>query len=262
MKVRSHFEVFGRKFVRVAIENFGQKALRWETYKAFFGFPVLKLLLVWFALVPILATLLEGIPSPISLSVGKEEFTLQLSLPFNWTILWLSSFFYALAFSSYLIWCPKFVRTYNSYSDYEAYKHDPRWLVWEAYELIKKKVGFEKFFKRLEDKGFVETRDDVNEFSAVDKPEVCAEYTRYVFSVKDLWFELKLPRPGACELKVQNDDKSMFWEIFGRYSESRKKTRWFIFWLLVISALLFLIVLIQHIAVGGMYVFEHFFGTN
>src|SRR5947209_136126 len=106
----------------------------WQSYRGFFHIAVLRYLVFWFSLVPVFAKFLEKVPREITLNIGSHSFTLATELPFNWELLWLSSFLFVCAFFVYTFSCPRFVKNYSSYADYKTHMHSPRWIVWEARE--------------------------------------------------------------------------------------------------------------------------------
>lgn len=229
------------------IVKFIFSAFRWEEYKKFFQIAIFKYLIMWFSVVPIIATVVDKLPK----NFGLENVT----LPFNWTIMWLSSFFFVLAFLLYIIFCPTFVKKYNTFSDYKNIGHDIRWLTWESYYLIqylsKDKVQFEKFVSRMKEKKFIQVYTPEKSIDNKSTPNVYADRTEYIFSYDKHTYSLYNP---IANLDKDTYENGFFYEIFGRYTESKKWARISISILLKISALLFLIVFGQHIITGLNYI--------
>lgn len=230
------------------------KTPRWEKFKAFFGIAVLRYLVVWFSLVPVIYSLLDGIPKPLPLDIAGQSFEIQLGLPFDWQLLWLSSFFYLVALFTYLATCPSFVKSYNTYLDYQNVGHDPRWLAWEAKELVLSKTGVAKFVDRLQRKGFI-AKSNESLAKSNDNPCVEEKFTTYHFCDEGKHWSLSVPiiRNDAI---VDGSERGIFWEIYGRYTESKPGLRSFIFGALITSGLLFLAVLAEHVVAGAIAVYE------
>lgn len=70
----------------------------------------LKLAISYIAISSIIANVLYGVSK-----ICFVEGCLNLSLPFNWKILFLGSIFYAIGFIIYNYKCPKFIKNYPSY---------------------------------------------------------------------------------------------------------------------------------------------------
>src|SRR5690606_38778117 len=86
----------------------------WQWYKGFFGIIILRYLVTWFAIVPIIAKLFSGLDLSMKLgSANTVEIHSNLTLPFSLQILWLASFFYVLALLLYHFFCPSFIKKYS-----------------------------------------------------------------------------------------------------------------------------------------------------
>lgn len=229
------------------------KIWRWEEYQSFFNLIVLKYLVAWFSIVPVLANLAQKLPDTIKFNIDGAAFEVSLSLPFHWQVLWMSSLFFVLALVVYNVSCPAFIKKYNNYSEYLSYQHHSRWLSWEARNLLKV-ISLEqkrKFKKRLEDKQYI-VKIENPEYKD-GKVKACHTQTFLYFQVDDEMYELGMPVLNNANA---DSDKDVFYEIFGRYSESKKAIRGIIQFLLILSALCFAFVLIQHIYNGFGFILE------
>ncbi|EKO3375811.1 hypothetical protein KW505_07100 [Vibrio fluvialis] len=251
-----------KKIIKKACD-FLDKNLRWEQYRIFFNLIILRYLVLWFAIVPILGGLFSKIKNPITFidSVGKQH-ELNLALPFSWQLLWLSSLFFVLSLFIYYIRCPNFVRKYHNFSYYKEYFHDYRWLVWEAEKLVKsiKNEQMDKFIDRLHEKKEIMISISEDEFNGINnennaKVSVEKTCTSLTFSHKNKYFKLSLPRHESNEDNLM-EQVGVFYEIYGRFSSSRHLSRFFILILLSFSGLLFAYVFCQHIFHGGEYFYE------
>lgn len=232
------------------------KIERWEEYQTFFQLIILRYLVVWFSLVPVIAGLVSQLPDPLPISISGVQHEIELKLPFHWQLLWISSLFFVLALGIYKVRCPKFIHNYNNFSDYCSYKHHPRWLAWEAHGLLKiadkeqKKKLRDRFLKK---KYIFEVEQDTN-IELCAEPIVEERQTEITFKVDGTSYRFGMPIIGNDNL--DESEKDVFYEIFGRYSESRWVARLLIKIFLGISLVLFLIVLVQHICSGGVFVWS------
>lgn len=223
---------------------------RWEKYKHFFQITIFRYLVLWFTIVPILAKLLEGLTRPLDFYINNKHIVMQLELPFNWQILWLSSFFFIIALIIYYLRCPRFIKTYNKYSDYQTYSHDPRWLAWEARGLVKNEKLVRKFVERLSEKKLLNTYDNSFDITKYKEPQVGESQTTLYFQSDGRKYGLAVPVLDSNRNIINGSEQGIFWEIFGRYSGSRGFSRFVIALLLIFSAISFAYVFYQHISEG------------
>jgi uncharacterized protein YlbG (UPF0298 family) len=246
----------------------------WQAYKNLFQITVFRYLVTWFALVPFVAKLFVNIPRNFKVDFlhTSIEYSFNLSLPFNWQLLWYSSLSFVIAYILYIIFCPGFIRKYNSFSDYIAMMHSPRWVIWESKNIFKKKMDIDKFYKRISTKKYTE-EIELDKFEAIkkeyndNKKEHSEEFksfgviieemqTKLYFMYNNKAYGLGMPvivNNSVDEEQTKIVEKELFWEVFGRYSASFPKVRFLILTLLGISAVLFSIVLIQNIISGLKY---------
>lgn len=233
---------------------------RWEEYQEFFQLIILRYLVAWFTLVPIVAALVGQLPNPLPITLSGVTYTINLALPFHWQILWVSSLFFVIALGIYKVRCPKFIKKYNNYSDYSGYKHHPRWLAWEAHNLLKIASDKEKkiLSERLSDKGYLEKlKEELSEELCL-KPKVEDKQTTIEFKVDGASYKFGMPILSTSE--DQESEKDIFYELFGRYSASRCIARATIKIFLLFSLILFIIVLGQHIFSGAVLSWKWFVG--
>jgi hypothetical protein len=224
---------------------------RWETYKNFYQITVFRYLTMWFSIVPILAGVLSQLPEYIPINISGTIYNLKLELPFNWLFLWASSFFFLISFVVYLMRCPVFIKQYNKFSDYSSYGHDKRWVSWLAKDLVEEGSELPKFISRLNSKQYL-TRHSSDFVIPPNNPEVGTEQTIYYMRVDGKIYSLGMPRLGEGEAD-KDAERAIFWEIFGRYSNSRKWARTCIRFFLFLSLLSFIAVFVQHVFSGLVY---------
>ncbi|TMO07814.1 hypothetical protein CWB60_07140 [Pseudoalteromonas sp. S327] len=226
---------------------------RWEVFKSFFQITILKYLVMWFSLVPVVAGIVTQLPDPLPVNIAGTTHDISLTLPFYWQVLWLSSLSFVGALGLYKTFCPDFIHKYNKYADYTSYQHDPRWLVWEAHTLFKfiDQEQRNKLLKRLKTKNYLTISKEKlagnQEFST---PSVCENQTIMKIKYDGETYDFGMPIRDHAE----DTEKSIFYEFFGRYSASRGGVRKVIQILLIISLILFLFVLLQHIYHGAVFI--------
>lgn len=227
---------------------------RWETYKDIYQITIFRYLVLWFSLVPVISGIVSQLPSPLIFNLGGHPLQLELTLPFNWQILWLSSLFFVISLLLYQIYCPKFIKKYNNYGDYLAYHHDFRWMTWEAKILLKKNIGVSKFTDRIKTKGYASEVKSTDGKGLLE-PFVTEKTTDVYFVSDNKTYRLSLPHYTEINSESVLDpfaDKGMFYEVFGRYSESKAFWRFIILVLALISLGLFFVVLFEHIYTGWL----------
>ncbi|MDM1380883.1 hypothetical protein [Myroides marinus] len=236
-----------------------EKIYGWQWFRDFFSITIFKYFVSWFALVPVFAKILEKLPKEIIISTAIEPYIITLQLPFKWEILWISSLFFIIAFILYKVFVPNFITKYFSLKYYKEFEHSPRWLVWEAQNLIISKTDLSKFVKRMSDKKYIKTSDNtINEKTFV---EVKEKQTILYFSFDGKNYEFALPIIND-DKKTENKEETdiavreIFWEIFGRFSSSRVFIRGLIHSLLILSLVTFTIPFIQSICTGLQYFFK------
>jgi len=249
----------------------------WQVYKDFFQITIFKYLVTWFSIVPLIALLLSDLPSVFKIDFfhTEIEYSFNLELPFSWKMLWSSSLCFVIAFLLYLFRCPKFIKKYNSYKDYLIMQHDPRWIIYESRNIFINRMNISKFFERISSKNYI-NKVDIKVFEAIkakhamNRDEGTLPFEEFGVIVEEkqsiLYFKhqkeaFSLAAPALGENnqvdneKSESMEKGLFWEVFGRYSESHSKTRMTILALLAASGLLFLFVFMQNIISGLKFLF-------
>jgi hypothetical protein len=216
----------------------------WQVYKPFFNPLVAKLLVPWFALLPILLNFLHEVPRKVPILSEPTAF-LTLALPFKWWLLWWSSFFYTLAIVVFGFRCPGFVKRYPDYSKYVEMRHSPRWIASELFYAVPK-LGESKtkLFERLVTKQLA---------SVADPSDANLAGSRLVeTSDTSYWFDHngKKYKVSASDGPTDNGrlEREVFWEIFEQLATSCRGSRMATLVLLLLAAVPFVLVVIQNIA--------------
>jgi len=231
----------------------------WQAYKDFFNITVFRYLVTWFAIVPLIAKLLSRLPQEINfMRFGNNFYTITLSLPFTWEWLWIASLLFIIAYGLYAWKCPKLVKKYSSLKDYKNDMHSPRWLTWLSRDIINDKEQYPKFFERMSTKNYFVLETNV---PAIDRfPTVIVQNEQTVLYFRDnrQLYSFGMPiLTNGVEDKALTEiaEREVFWEVFGRFSSSKRNWRFVILTLLYLSGICFSIVLFEHIFSG----FEYFF---
>ncbi|WP_143829433.1 hypothetical protein [Zhongshania aliphaticivorans] len=234
---------------------FFSERLRWEAYRDFFQIQFLRYLVVWFSLVPAAAAILKDVPKTITLNATHPPIIIALELPFSWQALWFSSVFFMAALILYLLFCPKFIKKYHSYSDYQKYEHDGRWITREAARFLRSAESpqRQKFIDRLLIKGLITRNDKIVPPADLYKPEVEKLQTMIVMESKTSQYCLRTPVLVNDKEKHSDAEAGIFWEVYALESDSGFYLRLAISILLTLSGLTFLLVLAQHIIEGARY---------
>lgn len=236
------------------MKNYLNEHWRWENYRDFFNITVFRYLVLWFSVVPLLASLLGGLETPVRIPIGDHEISIGLGIPFAWQILWLSSLFFFLALGLYTWRCPKFIKKYHNFTEYHEVGHDPRWTVYEIRFLKLSGEDLTDFTQKLKTKMLAKVTAD----AVTEKPVIQETQTiyRYKSDRKNLGETIEVGMPVLNgDGKVLDDaERGLFWEVFAAFSGSRVYTRALVLLLLACSGLCFAFVLGQHVMHGWVYV--------
>jgi hypothetical protein len=217
----------------------------WQTLKPAFNPIIAKILVPWFALLPLALRVLKDVPEKIPVLAGPANF-LTLSLPFKWWLLWWSSFLYTIAVTLFLIRCPGFIKKYPGYSNYIDVKHSPRWIASElatAAETLKNTPGLNTLFERFVIKELAVLADDADKnepgTKLIEKEGTSYWFThcgrKYKFTAKD-----NETPPGVTE-------REAFWEIFEPLATSAPNSRLATAVFLALAFVPFAVALIENI---------------
>lgn len=97
--------------------------------------------------------------------------------------------------------------------------------------------------------------------SLLTQPNIQEDSTVSYFEHGNQVYKLAFPMGNGPEAS-EDIQKGVFYEIFGRYSASNEISRWIVWILLLVSLGLFIIVLIQHVCTGGVYVLRWILGAG
>lgn len=220
------------------------KPAPWQVLKESFSFSFVRLFLVWFAIAPTVYTVFDGLSGPIYFETAERTIQLNLSLPFHWHLLWVSSLSYFLGFAIYQLFCPSFIKKYSNYTDYKAAGHDKRWIVQEVrsvWNTVSKssKVHHKKLFDRLySNKKFLKRNNEAKEESWVLENCSC------------VLLEYEGENWELCSQEDETFEKGVFWEVQSVHSAQSKRLRSLVRILLDIALSIFSIVVLLYIYKG------------
>lgn len=203
-------------------------AIHWQKLGPYFKLAYFRFFLSWFALAPVAVKLLEGIPNPLPITILNHTHIVEVTMPFNWTILWFGSLFYLAAFVIYTLRCPAFIKQFPAFAAFKAEEHSPRYLVHKIEEAFRQKNRREQFIKRMSTKGYVE-KSLPQRYDTLNIASVEAEGTVYRFQYQGEYYHILIKED------LNNDRmRDLFWEIFEVFCSKNVFAR------LSISALLLL----------------------
>src|SRR5687768_10092168 len=107
----------------------------WSTFTAIGESRAVRSCLVWMFLIPVVARILSPITKQISLSIFDHTLTFDLTLPFSWKVLYISSLAFGLASLIYSLQCPRLIRMLAIASEDELgqlTRHDAAKLIAQA----------------------------------------------------------------------------------------------------------------------------------
>lgn len=231
----------------------------WQWYQDLYSMAILRYFVLWFSVVPLVLKSFDQLPFSIKIKSSDVSIFFEPELPFSWVLLWIASVCYTASLLIFVIRCPGFIRKYPSFNRYQEYGHSPRWMVWLVEE-ARKEGGdtWDKLKNRLLDKGYAHSVSESND--KVGDVLVEKSTTRVQFKDKSGTYEFSMPINDASgrilEYETDVAEREVFWEVFGAQSGWREKSRGAIILLLCFAAILFSIVLIQHICAAIPYVFK------
>lgn len=187
------------------------------------------------------------------------------AVPPSLWIIWLFAISYLGAFVAFQAFCPKFVKQYHNYGEYEAKKHAHRWIMWEVWNYFDSLENKENFVQELIDKGLAydaSALSPLNECRAT--PLLLEQHKSFGIEEKDKFYkpvnlnrDLYIPilhKGRRFTLSLQEDDerlstkeKELFWTLLSPAARSlpvKRKIVWLMFFL---SVLLFALSVIWNI---------------
>jgi hypothetical protein len=87
---------------------------------------IISSMYIWVFIVPIAAKILSMTSDMATITIFEYTFDVNLALPFSWKMFYFSALFFALATLIYQIRCPRLVKEYPTYSDFDV-EGKPEW---------------------------------------------------------------------------------------------------------------------------------------
>ena len=96
----------------------------WDTIKGFGEAKALKASYVFLIMVPLAARFLDGGPNKLLFNFHGNQFVFNLTVPFSWTVLYVSAILASIAGVMYEMICPKLVKDYSNFAAFENAHRD------------------------------------------------------------------------------------------------------------------------------------------
>ena len=87
--------------------------LNWSALRKLQDQRVVKSMYLWLFVVPLLANALQHLPPAISVSLGASEFDFITTLPFSWTMFYVSALFFVSGHLVFFAYCPALIREHT-----------------------------------------------------------------------------------------------------------------------------------------------------
>lgn len=111
-------------------------AWSWDTIVGLGKSRVVKSSYFFLFAVPILARVLSSAPESINIPTWGQSITIEIGLPFNWTLMFAAAAAASAGNILYTTACPEVVKRYKSYADFKESDRDGRYLHAEVEDLI------------------------------------------------------------------------------------------------------------------------------
>lgn len=226
-------------------------AIHWQKLSPYFKLAYFRFFLSWFALAPVVVKILENFPNPLPITILGKTHLVEISMPFNWTILWFGSLFYLSALVLYTLFCPSFIKQFPNFSAFKAEEHSPRYLAHKIEEAFKQKGSRERFISRLRTKGYVEG-ELPEKYDTLGVASVESEGTVYRFNQNNDYYKISISEKFDLD-----KTRDLFWEIFEVFCSRSTFFRIAISLLLFASLLMVCWVLLQQI----YFVLDYYFAN-
>lgn len=167
---------------------------------------------------------------------------------------WAASVLYLLFFVTAFVFCPRFIREYRDFGEYEARKHSKRFIGWELEKLLAKTKS-RRVITELIEKGIAEKLDPTDEkrvlAMSLKRREIGDKWTllrpnNVGFDLHFYFFEKNLLDVYEVYIDDTQDDpkstleRNIFWTIYGKYAASWRRLRNFLWFIFISVVLLFL----------------------
>jgi len=92
---------------------------RWQMLNAISRIRIFQSSYYFFFLVPIAARLIRKIGPELEMNLFGAVFHVSLGLPFSWKVFYFSSFFFVVAISIYWLKCPKLIKDFRNFREFQ-----------------------------------------------------------------------------------------------------------------------------------------------
>lgn len=91
---------------------------KWEQINELGKLKIFRIAMVFFVLMPIFVRLFEHVPKQIYLLIQDKPYLIELTLPFNWFLLYIASLLITIGSIAYHLFCPKIITLFSDYHDF------------------------------------------------------------------------------------------------------------------------------------------------
>lgn len=111
----------------------------WSAIKYLGRSKVIQSSYFWLFFVPVVAKLLSSAPDLVPITLGTVAIPVKMALPFSWKLFYLSAVFFSVASLLYEVSCPKGIKKYDNFVEYEEKGKDSSSLILAFISLYRKK---------------------------------------------------------------------------------------------------------------------------
>ncbi|MBI3903557.1 MAG: hypothetical protein HY306_11570 [Nitrosomonadales bacterium] len=90
----------------------------WPTLRGLSSNSAIRSANIWALIVPITAKLLEDVEEVVKIKLFEHEYSIHLTLPFSWKVLFVAAIAFLLANIFFAVFCPKLIKETTSFRDF------------------------------------------------------------------------------------------------------------------------------------------------
>lgn len=113
----------------------------WLSLSSFSKSKLVKSMVYWLFITPIVAKALSSI-NQIDLSSVGFDGSINITLPFSWTLFFFSALFFSIGNFLYTLKCPELIRDYSDFNDYISKQNSTHYLIESFKRDLERWIGF------------------------------------------------------------------------------------------------------------------------
>lgn len=94
--------------------------MNWKQLKFLPNIRIIKSMVYWMFIVPIIAKALQHLPNPLILTIANHAYKFDISLPFSWYLFFFAALFFSMGNLLYELWCPKIIKDHITYAGFKG----------------------------------------------------------------------------------------------------------------------------------------------